>query len=126
MSKTKNKSKSKKNEELAAKEYNRQMILNALFEAFDRIEGEYSGMPQCCIDVFVNGRTAYDFNESLSAKDQKKYRKWNYVPCDDCFKTNKVAKIKNNGTSHRGKMIMAIAETFGHEMVREEDIIEED
>jgi hypothetical protein len=103
------KSKNKKN---AVKEINRQIIVDALFEAFNRMEGEYSGIPLCCIDEFVGGRTAYAFNESLSEKDKKKYKKWNYVPCDDCFQKDKMIDLKQNGTSHRGQVLFAIIETF--------------
>ena len=43
---------------------------------------------------------------------QKKLLKWEYVPCETCFKNNKVNKLKKNGTSHRGRIILALMDTF--------------
>jgi len=84
-------------------------ILKDLWTAFDRIEGEYSGIPKCCIEVYISGRTAHEFYMSLDDKGKKKYdNSWQYVPCDKCFKNNKKAKIKKNGTSLKGEMLRTI------------------
>jgi hypothetical protein len=84
-------------------------ILNDLWRAYDRIEGEYSGIPECCVEVYINGRTAHEFYISLDEKGKKKYdNTWQYVPCDKCFKENKKAKVKKNGTSFRGEILRTI------------------
>lgn len=91
---------------------NTKLAVDYLMAAFDNIEGEYSNIPGCCIDEFVNGRTYQGFYETLNKKDQKKLDGWGYVPCDDCFKNNKKNKIKKNGTSPYGKMIFAMVESL--------------
>jgi len=56
------------------------------------------------------------FRESLSEKDRKKLdknpMKWQYVPCMSCFKKNRSVKIKHNGVSLHGRMIMTLIEDF--------------
>lgn len=94
------------------KNKNTKLAIKALQEVINRLEGEYSGLPQCCIEVFVAGRTAYSFRESLTPKNQEKYTGWGYVPCDKCFKRNKKVKIKMNGTSHRGEILYAVLKTL--------------
>ena len=88
-------------------------VLNHLWDAYDRMEGEYSGIPECCVESYLDGRTAWDFEETLSEKDKKKYKSWHYVPCDQCFKENNKHKLKLNGVSIRGQMLRAIIESYG-------------
>ncbi len=94
------------------KNKNTKLAIKALQEVINRLEGEHSGLPQCCIEVFVSGRTSHEFRETLSEKNQKKYNAWGYVPCDKCFKNNKKVKIKMNGTSHRGEILYAVLKTL--------------
>ena len=79
-----------------------------LVDAFNRIEGRHSNIPDCCVEVFVAGRTYFEYKQQLSEKDQRKLDQWGYVPCDDCFKKNKKQEIYMNGTSDIGQMILAI------------------
>lgn len=97
------------------KNYNRIKIINSLRDAFDRIEGEYSGIPVCCLEGYISGRTYMNVRNCLDEKGQKKLLKWNYVPCEQCFKKNKICELKQNGISHRGQMLMALIETFKNE-----------
>ena len=53
------------------KNKNTKLAIKALEEVINRLEGEHSGLPQCCIEVFVAGRTAYSFRESLTPKNQE-------------------------------------------------------
>jgi len=71
---------------LANKNENLSGIIFALQEALNRIEGEYSNIPYCCIEGYISGRTYMNVKNSLSEKDQKKLQKWEYVPCEKCFK----------------------------------------
>ena len=87
-------------------------IIKMLSEIYDRCEGEYSGIPQCCIDEYVTGKTYNSFMDGLSKSDQKKLLKWTYVPCDKCFKKGKEGKVKKNGRSDTGDMIAALIEIF--------------
>ena len=91
---------------------NKEIIISALIEALDRLEGQYSNIPLCCIEQFTAGRTYINFKETLKPKDQKKLDKWNYVPCDECFKDNKINKLKLNGTSIHGRVLMAIIDSL--------------
>lgn len=91
---------------------NSKKIISLLLEAFNRSEGEYSAIPQCCIEGYISGRTYMNVRNSLNEKDQKKLEKWNYVPCEKCFKQSKVVKIKDNGTSAQGKVMLAIADFY--------------
>lgn len=83
-------------------------MVKALFYAFDWSEGRYSAIPDCCIEEYSAGKYYTKFKETLSEKDQKKLDKWNYVPCNKCFKKNNLVKIKNNGTSLHGRVIMSL------------------
>lgn len=101
---------------LTKREKNKQ-IVEALLKAFDWSEGRYSGIPDCCIKQFVNGMTHAKFVSKLSKKDKEKFYalgyKVQYVPCRDCFKSNKFIKIKYNGTSSQGEIIRALIKQFG-------------
>ena len=80
-----------------------------LQDAYDRIEGRYSNIPGCCIEVFVAGRTYQEFKQELaSQKDKLKLEEWSYVPCDSCFKANRKNKINKNGRSEIGYMLLTI------------------
>ena len=87
---------------------NRDYTIEALREALDRNEGVYSNIPVCCIESYLDGRTYAGFKNILNPKEQKKLEKWEYVPCDVCFKKEKINKLKHNGMSDVGRMISAI------------------
>ena len=89
---------------------NEDRIVTYLKDAYDRAEGQYSNIPKCCIEDFIGGRTYNLFMQCLSEKDQKKLLKWEYVPCDKCFKNNKINKLKKNGTSMIGIQIGRLIE----------------
>jgi len=85
-----------------------------LQDAYDMIEGDYSNIPGCCIEVFVSGRTYQNFLEELSTKDQLKLQQWEYVPCDKCFKHNKRNKLNKNGRSDVGHMLLTIMQIISN------------
>ena len=92
--------------------------IQRLIDAYDRIEGMYSNIPLCCIREFLNGQTYSELMESLNKKDQKKLLKWEYVPCEKCFKNNKINKLKKNGTSLTGTIIMSLVESLRSEGIK--------
>jgi len=96
-----------------SKSKNLYYTISALKEAFDRLEGEHSNIPNCCVEGFISGRTYMNVRNSLSSeKDLKKLDKWGYVPCDKCFKKNNKNKIKLNGRSEIGTIIFSIMEVL--------------
>lgn len=86
--------------------------LQHLQKAFDLIEGQYSNIPDCCIEGYLEGRTYMNVLNSMTEKDQKKLHKWHYVPCKKCFKENKINKLKTNGTSVYGQVIWALMDSL--------------
>jgi hypothetical protein len=94
-------------------------LVKMLNDAFEWSEGKHSGIPECCIHEFINGRTFEGFGKTLSEKNRVKlYKNWGYVPCDNCFKYNRFGKAKSNGTSIIGKMLLTlIAEANGQSVV---------
>ncbi len=90
------------------KKENLYYAIESIQEAIDRIEGEYSNIPFCCIDGYISGRTYASVLNSLDESDQKKLQKWNYVPCNKCFKENKRNKLKKNGMSDIGHILIAV------------------
>lgn len=94
-----------------------QFLITTILQAFDAVEGVYSGIPECCIIPFMNGRTYQELMKEISqSNDEKKLMKnlkaFNYVPCYDCLRKKKVAKLKHNGVSPQGRVLMALAEGF--------------
>jgi len=87
-------------------------VMSNIKIALDIIEGRYSNIPDCCIEGFLDGRTYMNVRNSLSEKDQKKLERWQYVPCEKCFKKNKHNELKQNGTSIYGKILMAIIDSL--------------
>ncbi len=87
---------------------NIKLAKSLLQDAYDRIEGNNSNIPGCCIEVFISGRTYQNFNDELSAKDKLRLDDWEYVPCDSCFKANRKNKINKNGRSDLGYMLLTI------------------
>lgn len=95
------------------------VLAKMLNDAFDWSQGKHSGIPECCIHVFLNGRIYHDFSKTLTEKDRiRLHKNWEYVPCDACFKYKKGGKVKKNGTSLVGKMLMTLlAEANGHDPI---------
>jgi hypothetical protein len=101
-----------------AKKFDRKTNLGAailgLQKALDRIEGEYSNIPYCCIDGYISGRTYMNVRNNLSKKQQEKLHKWEYVPCEKCFKKNKVNKLNKNGKSDIGEMLCSLIDILNN------------
>ena len=51
----------------------------------------------------------------------QKLKKWHYVPCEKCFKNNKVVKLVK-GTSKRGSTILLMLETMNVFGTRQEKL----
>jgi len=81
--------------------------IQSLRNCIDRLEGEYSNIPDCCIEQYIAGQTYISLYNSINVKDQKKLQKWDYVPCQKCFKNNKRNKLKE-GTSDIGCVLYSI------------------
>lgn len=92
--------------------YNKKFILKGLQNVFDRIEGEYSNIPECCIEEFIFGTTFHDLKEELEEEDNKdllkKLKKFHYVPCMSCLENAQPNELKFNGTSDLGSVIQSI------------------
>lgn len=68
----------------------------AILTAYDIAEGQFAGIPQCCIDSYVQGRTWMDFIKTIPEENRKEItKKYNYVPCDKCVKKGKSVEIKS-------------------------------
>jgi len=94
-----------------------QFLIVSLLQAFDAVEGVYSGIPECCIVPFMYGRNAENLRTEIKNKKNKKQllenlKSFNYVPCDNCLKNKKVAKLKHNGISPQGRVLLALADGF--------------
>ena len=89
-------------------EKNMQYAVYALEEAMNRIAGQHSNIPECCIETYINGRTYIDFENTLNSSEKEKLNKWNYVPCDHCFRTGNISKLKYNGLSDVGEILFSI------------------
>lgn len=81
-----------------------------LLTSLHLIEGQFSGIPDCCVKSFASGMTGLVFKEQLSKKDQAFYNThfWEYIPCMSCFKKKKRVKLKHNGTSIKGRILREI------------------
>lgn len=94
-----------------------EFLLEVLMQAFDAVEGVYSGIPQCCVIPYMNGRHGMSLRSEIAKKKNKKQllknlELFNYIPCDDCLKNKRVAKLKHNGVSSEGRVLFALIETF--------------
>ena len=95
------------------KKQTKKAIIDCLQNALDYLEGEHSNIPLCCIGSFVIDKSTYEsFRSKLSKKDQKKLLKWEYVPCETCFKNNKVNDLNKNGTSDLGQILRAATQVI--------------
>lgn len=95
-------------------EFNQRKILFLLQEAFDRIEGQHSNIPGCCIQEYagIDGTTYGDLKDNLECDNQKallkKLKKFNYVPCMNCLENKEPNELKLNGISDLGQIIRAV------------------
>lgn len=91
---------------------NYERAINKLMEALDYLEGQYSGIPPCCVEEFVvKGKTYYEFSSTLDKSDKKRLEKYEYVPCNKCFfSKRKPAVLKHNGRSTQGSILAVLIE----------------
>lgn len=84
--------------------------IKSLQQALDRLEGKYSGIPECCVESYASGVDGVKFVKKLTVGQKEKWLNscWGYIPCMDCFNKNKIVKIKTNGTSLKGRLIRTI------------------
>ncbi len=95
-----------------------QFLITAIFQALDAVEGVYSGIPECCIVPFMYGRNYQNLldeihnNKKHTKKLLKNLEAFNYVPCDECLRNKRVVKLKHNGISPQGRVLLALADSF--------------
>lgn len=91
------------------------VLADMLSKAYDRCEGMYSKIPECCVNAYVDGLRAKFYMDHKDIEIRKKFTGWNYVPCSACFESNNKVKIKHNGVSFQGKIILDLMKYFrGH------------
>lgn len=90
---------------------NRQKIIKLLWEVYDRLEGNYSNIPDCCVEAFIGGRTYAGVQENMSDEQVRKLHKWKYVPCEDCFKNDRINKVIK-GKSTKGSVVWLLLQTL--------------
>jgi len=88
------------------------VLAGMLEKAYDRCEGMYSKIPECCIDAYLGGLRAKYYLDNQDPKVRKKIGGWGYVPCEECFKNDKKVKIKRNGVSFQGLLIKELVKFF--------------
>ena len=85
-------------------------LYKALLMAYDVAEGQYSGIPQCCINAYIKGRTWMSLIKNLSKQERDEMsRKYNYVPCAKCVEKGKVVEIRC-GKSNVGTVLLTLLE----------------
>jgi hypothetical protein len=85
-------------------------LYEQLLRAYDIVEGRHSGIPDCCIQSFVDG---VNWNIMINrVKSQKKKveitNNWSYVPCQDCIDNKRYGLVKSNGSSFMGEILLAL------------------
>lgn len=87
------------------------MLYEALYKAYNVAEGQFSNIPDCCIEAFNNGRTWAFVRNSLPNKEEKKRvaDKWDYVPCEACLASGNSRPLKI-GDSSIGEMLLYLME----------------
>lgn len=86
----------------------RARVWKLLREVIDRVEGDHAGIPECCVEVFVGGRQAATFRDTLQGEDLKRMDAYEYVPCDECFRSGRVVQIRKNGHAHVSKKLLRV------------------
>jgi hypothetical protein len=83
-------------------------LYKALLKAYNIAEGQFAGIPECCIEAYNRDRTYYSVMRSLPKEEQEKFTKiWDYVPCKECLKKGLGGKPKR-GASPIGDAILEI------------------
>jgi hypothetical protein len=87
------------------------ILYQALLKAYNIAEGQYSGIPDCCIESFNSGQTYAQVKNSLpSVKERKTFAEiWDYVPCSACLKKGLGGKVKK-GDSPYSKTLLSLME----------------
>ena len=87
------------------------LLYEALLKAYNIAEGQYSGIPDCCIESFNNGRTYAQVKNSLKTASERNtfVEMWDYVPCKACLKKGLGGKIKE-GKSPHGRLVLKLME----------------
>ena len=49
-----------------------QFLIVSLLQAFDAVEGVYSGSPECCSGPFMDGRDAQSLREERKKKNRRR------------------------------------------------------
>lgn len=83
----------------------RKRIWDLLIEVVHRVDGEYSGIPECCVEAYVGGRRARPFFQS---KDEAKKRAFQYVPCDECWEAGRAVRLRLNGNSPIAERLLGL------------------
>jgi hypothetical protein len=83
------------------------MLYEALLKAYNVAEGQFSGIPDCCIREFNEGRTYAEVKNSLkTVKERNAFvEAWDYVPCKACLKKGSGGKVRD-GHSPCGDSIL--------------------
>jgi hypothetical protein len=85
----------------------RDIFYEALLKAYNIAEGRFSGIPDCCIEEFNNGRTWITVMSSLKTKKERQRLtdNWDYVPCEACLKSGNSAQLIK-GDSFAGETLL--------------------
>ena len=83
-------------------------LYSAILAAYDVAEGQFAGIPTCCINSYVEGRNWMDFMKTIPPESRKEItEKYNYVPCDKCVEKGKAVEIKS-GQSLIGSVLITL------------------
>lgn len=88
------------------------VLAEMLSKALERCEGMYSKIPECCITAYIGGLKAKHYLDHSDIKVRNKFSGWGYVPCQECFDAGNKVKIKHNGISFQGKIILQLLHYF--------------
>ena len=80
----------------------KERVLQLLQMAEDYIEGEFSGIPFCCVREFVENKRIYNtLRKSVSDENRLKLDKFQYVPCDACLEKCRPKTLKRGFSEFR-------------------------
>lgn len=87
------------------------LLYEALLNAYNIAEGQFSNIPDCCIKAFNGGRTwASVVNSLTDPKDKKRLSdNWDYVPCETCLTEGKSQPLRE-GDSFIGETLLFLME----------------
>jgi hypothetical protein len=89
---------------------NKLSLYSELLKSFNIAEGRHSGIPDCCIQSFIEGRTwQVMINQVKTQKEKVEITKnWSYVPCQVCIEHKRYGEVKDNGTSLIGEILLVL------------------